>query len=760
MSLNNLGDDFMSSMATSSEKLINTILAIIKAVESHKKYKMEMSIMKSQLEKAKPVDNSKVTFGKMTEKEYNAIKGSESISLQYVESSKLGIIEEYAKKLGAKYFVFENDGVKAGIAVPDKYISQFNNVIKVALEKQLSENDNSLVVNDNDKIIKAEDKLIVDEVMNFHELPVYKFDVGEDRMNVVPKEYEGQYYAALNEAYGIKEQLNNMEITFFEQQDTSITALDYRVTEVNSEQAGYIASEITDARMAFMEDDGKLYCKYPAERESDVTAAINNYTESTRIAEEYKIDIIDNKITINKSLIETETDTDYLLRVPNTGGKDYIRLDKSEVQFADGGKTLTAHLDFDKTYKIYEKDGKFKETRTGKELAVSYNTKSRNGNDHTVTSHHFNDNLERIELYNAKDNTMMRIGLEGVSAEQVKSILLSKGISAPAAEKLCADIAKAIPQKFKDSFAFTPVSKQITITDNGLSTKNIIEQGKLAKAIEGAENSRPLITGVSNARNCCILDKKNNKYFIFNADDTRQEVTNDLQYCMKYNPLVANCIVKSALQFADDGELANEVNAVMSFDTKNPEIASLKFAAADDIIVITKPEVIDGETEFKNIVIQGNASMSEIEKAVSEKLGIKDSLSVAECMRCMSESHLIEPPKTAEIKIDDKTFNITKVSSECFNLNFGDKTVMMPVKDISVHKLVKDLQIDEKTAAALHKSVEKKMSQAVRADNTSSISQLKKKAAEMFRATSATAEKAAEKTVDAAKTIANLVKTR
>lgn len=755
MALNTLGDDFMADVANGSEKFIQTLIAIIKAVESHKRYKVEMSLMKAQLDKVK-TDDKKVVFGKMTEKDYAAIKGVEQINLQYVPSSQLDIIEDYAKKLGAKYYVFENDGKVAGIAVPDKYISQFDSVLKATIEKQMKDDDKSIITNQ-DNLIKAEDKEIVDEVMNFYEVPVYKFDIGEDRMNVVPKEFEGQYNAALKEASAIKAQMNSIDVSIFNQ-DMPLNELDYRVTDVTFDQADYIAGLINDPDISFIDYEGKVFCKYPTELESSINDAINNYIENTKIAENYKIDVIDNRITMNRSLIESETANEYFLRVPNTGGNDFIKLDKNEIDVIDNGKTLVAKLDYDKTYQIYDKNGTIKQPKYGNELAVSYNTKNRSGNEHTTTSHHFNDSLERVELYNAKDNTMMRVGLDGVSAEEMKAVFIGKGISESAADKLCSEINKMLPEQYKESFSFVPATKkaEILITED---SKDIIEQGRLAKAVEGADCKG--MPDISDGRKLCVFDKKNNQYVVINADNTKEQLVDALKNSMGYNTLQAHCIAQSAIHLSDEGELKENISEVQSFDSKNPEISELKYAVDGDTIVIGKPEIIDGVPEMKNIIIQGGASRYDIENAVTKGLGIKDPLSVAECMKCMSETHIIEPPKTAEIKLDEKTVNVTKISSEYINLNFNDKNIMLPVKEMSASRLSKELVLDEKAAQSVQKSIDKAINVTVRTDNSSSLSQLKKKASAMFKSTAETAEKAAEKTVDTAKTIAkNLVRAK
>ena len=64
-------------------------------------------------------------------------------------------------------------------------------------------------------------------------------------------------------------------------------------------------------------------------------------------------------ITISKKLVEKETPTQILTRIPGTWGPDsrYLWIDKTDVIQIHGGKTLLSYIDKNQSYPIYDKAG-------------------------------------------------------------------------------------------------------------------------------------------------------------------------------------------------------------------------------------------------------------------------------------------------------------------------------------------------------------------------------------------------------------------
>lgn len=723
--LNNLGDDVLNDMVNGADKMLHAILSIISAIEQARKNALETDLLRQQLS----AKENHIAFGRMNEAEYKVFADSGEMSIQHIPKDSLDHIENFSKKVGAKYFVIEDaNSDMATICVPQKYTQQFNEVIKCTIGEQMKQNENSFVTNMNNRV-KAEDISVVDEVLDSCMIPVYKFQADDDRINVVPKEFEGQYNSAIEMAKELKDKLNFVDIDFYNQ-TSPLDELDYRVKRVSFAEANEIHKELSDKALFFKDENDNLYCKFSKEHEEKVDEIIKNNIESVKESEEYLVKIVDNKITMNKSLIEQETETEYLFRVPNTSGQDYIRIDKSELTNIDNGKTFSYALDFDKQYQICNKDGKTNDFVSGEELAKNYNTKSVLGNAHTETSHHFNDNLERIELYNANKNTMMSIGIR--SADEVESVLVSNGMSVGAAKKLCEDISKQLPEQYKERFGYAEIEKEFKISDIE-NKESIIKQAELYDKIKDAEC---VLRSDANGEKLFIHDSENNKYMVVGSGNDREEVMDYLREQMGYTNIQASCISNYAMKKNTDF-IKEPENEVKTFTTNNPEVEKIKYIANEHAVVLAKPEIVDGKTELSNIAIKNGADRKEIEKALSERLGIKDSVSIAECMKCLDDNNLIEKAKELNFVADKQEFKMTKLSNDYITIN----GTTFP-NSVSVESISKSLDVDSKTAEAIRKSIDRAL------DNSkiSSLSKLKTVAEKTFKTIEESGKNIIEKT--------------
>lgn len=688
--LNNLGDDVVGEVVNGADKALHAIIAIISAIEQYRKNSLELGILKQQL----ATSESKIAFGRMSEAEYKAFSDSAEMNIQCVPKESLRYIEDYSKKVGAKYFVIEdNNSEMATVAVPSKYTQQFNEVIKCTISEQMRNNENSFITNSNN-LVKAEDVSVLDDVLNSCMIPVYKFDVGNDRMNVVPKEFEGQYNAAVEAAKTLKDKLNFVDIDFYNQ-TSPLDELDYRIAKINPEKADAVFAALGE-KVEFLKDDDNLMCKFPKEIEEEYQNIIENYDASTKEAEDYLIGIVGSDITMNVGLIESQSEDEYLFRVPNTAAKDYIKLNKTDITELDGGKTFGYKIDFEKKYQIYDKDGTAREFVTGEELAQNYNTKNLLGNAHTEVSHHFNDNLERIELYNASKNTMMRIGIR--SAEEIESVLVSNGLTAAAAHKLCQDIDKSLPEQYKETFNYSEDKHRYTVAPETENTKEMIKQAQIA---ETTKDSECVFNSDNNGDKCCIHDKENKQFIIVDNNESKDKIIEHLTAEMGYSNLQANCIADIAMRTKDNTFKIAE-SEVMSFKTTNPEVSKLRYLANEHAVVIAKPDIVDDKPELKNIAIKNGANRSEIEKALIERLEIKDPASVAETMKCLDDNNLIEKAKEVQFKIEKQAYTVSKLSKDYIIIN--GNTVS---KNLTTEEMSKALAVDNKTADAIKKSVDK-----------------------------------------------------
>ena len=88
------------------------------------------------------------------------------------------------------------------------------------------------------------------------------------------------------------------------------------------------------------------------------TKSKNCYKSITaQVAAEKNASLAD--ITISKKLVEKETPTQILTRIPGTWGPDsrYLWIDKTDVIQIHGGKTLLSYIDKNQSYPIYDKAG-------------------------------------------------------------------------------------------------------------------------------------------------------------------------------------------------------------------------------------------------------------------------------------------------------------------------------------------------------------------------------------------------------------------
>lgn len=287
----------------------------------------------------------------------------------------------------------------------------------------------SLIVKDGNGKINEEDMKLTTDVLRSHDIPVYSFKSNDGKyMNVVPREFDGQYEAAVNEAAEIKKQLGRIEVTRYEQ-TAPLDSLDFIADTLTAEEAQelYKAVSLYGTDVKFCRTDSGTAVFYPKEISETVQRAREEYRASLDESEKYLIDVTNDTVTMDvEKLVMEEDNNSYFVRVPNTAALDYLRLDKSEVELTNGGKTLSMKLDMDREYYVFDENKMLKSTRKGAELAACYNTKHNNVNKDTQI-YQSGNNFRRIDLYSAEQNRLISLGLN--KASEIKTELLKQGIS-------------------------------------------------------------------------------------------------------------------------------------------------------------------------------------------------------------------------------------------------------------------------------------------------------------------------------------------
>lgn len=710
-----IGEDAVNSTTAMLEKLMQIILEIIRMQRDSQRYNSREAA-KSSKENAK---QPKIKFGEMKKTEYKKmLNAGDKMHRIEVDKNQLEGLNKIAKEIGAKYWVMSTEGNTASVIVPEKFFVQMQGALEEATKLQLTKSPQSLAVHNGTEIISAEDIDMAKAVLSYHDIPAATFKTDGGYMNIVSSDFDGQYKAAMQEISRLKDELKNIDITVFEQTMPFeyINKLDTKIIEATQEMAQYIKLNVPDAELLRTES-GEIAVKYPAASEAQIQNCITNYSNDIAAAQDYQAVIIDNTININRDkLLISENTSEYFTRVPNTAGQDYIKIAKDDSTLTDG-KTISAKIDYDKTYQIFDKDGNLKSELPGRDLAAKYNTKSRSANKKTDIRRYNNDSLDRIEVYNAKENKLVRIGIE--NADVVRKNLLDCGISPFAAEKLLADIDNSLSDDYKAVFKYNPPSIQNSFSE---IKSDMLEQYKVAEKISSAQ----LVDGFNDTlgKKCCVFDKRTNEYVLVPAQENRLKTA---LAQMGYDVLQTNVIVSEAQKsYSPSGAtLEREDIHAQSFETGNAEVSAYKFCNDEHGIILIKQEITDTDVSIKYADINKDTTRPEIEKALKSEFHMQDAASIAELLNCMEKEQLISK---AVSTITKDGFEISQVSSDYLKISKDSSTLMLDKNKVDIKQLSNAFGITEKQAEKLSNSLSKSLKAADRKEKSQTLNELKKAA--------------------------------
>lgn len=710
-----IGEDAVNSTTAMLEKLMQIILEIIRMQRDSQRYNSREAA-KSSKENAK---QPKIKFGEMKKTEYKKmLNAGDKMHRIEVDKNQLEGLNKIAKEIGAKYWVMSTEGNTASVIVPEKFFVQMQGALEEATKLQLTKSPQSLAVHNGAEIISAEDIDMAKAVLSYHDIPTATFKTDGGYMNIVSSDFDGQYKAAMQEISRLKDELKNIDITVFEQTMPFeyINKLDTKIIEATQEMAQYIKLNVPEAELLRTES-GEIAVKYPAASEAQIQNCITNYSNYIAAAQDYQAVIIDNTININRDkLLISENTSEYFTRVPNTAGQDYIKIAKDDSALTDG-KTISAKIDYDKTYQIFDKDGNLKSELSGRDLAAKYNTKSRSANKKTDIRRYNNDSLDRIEVYNAKENKLVRIGIE--NADVVRKNLLDCGISPFAAEKLLADIDNSLSDDYKSVFKYNPPSIQNSFSE---IKSDMLEQYKVAEKISSAQ----LVDGFNDTlgKKCCVFDKRINEYVLVPAQENRLKTA---LAQMGYDVLQTNVIVSEAQKsYSPSGAtLEREDIHAQSFETGNAEVSAYKFCNDEHGIILIKQEITDTDVSIKYADINKDTTRPEIEKALKSEFHMQDAASIAELLNCMEKEQLISK---AVSTITKDGFEISQVSSDYLKISKDSSTLMLDKNKVEIKQLSNAFGITEKQADKLSNSLSKSLKAADRKEKSQTLNELKKAA--------------------------------
>lgn len=719
-----IGDDACSTFV----ELLKRILDIVSDIEKEKR----------RGEGYQKKDTPKIKVGKLSKANFAKLqKAGADFKFVTVPANKLAEIEETVKKMGGSYFNAEvGDNNNAVLAVPASQLDLLNMAMKHVVANELAENSENIIVKDGKDLIDAEDIGIISRVMNKYDIPVITFKTEDNKyMNVVPKEYEGQYSKALSEAEQIKNEVDNIEVTRYEQ-TAPLDALGFEAYLVTQDEAKELSAAANSEKLdiSFVPYGDKVAVMYNSDISDKIENARKAYRDSLQESEDFLIEVYDNVITLDMEKLNVEelnTPDSYFMRVPNTSAQDYIRIGKSEAEMINGGKTLKTELDLEKSYPVYDVSGKVKRTVSGSELTSFFNTRNRHINKDTAVYKYGTEGgeLRRIDLFNAKKNELISVKMG--SAEEMRIALSERGLNSKTISKLLDDVNNALTDNQKKTFSYTAEKSEIVYADIP-NIGEYLAQSQLSQTVIGKAECMGEIP-IDNGAKCCVLDNNTQKFAVIPVLPVHQ--VQSMLSQMGYSEVSAKEIAEKVAASYRDSDIESSAYEVMeykpwaipfdSFEQNNAELNELGYHTLRNSTVIVR----DDPENYRYMQIERDTPLAEVEKALRDDFGLVDDISTALVIRqlifdeIINDSHRQELSEAKICQLSSSMIEITAKESK--------KSLIMPISNIDTERLA-DIGISEKGANDIKKSFEKSISDK-KCPDRQTLSEIKHFAQEKFK---------------------------
>lgn len=669
-----IGDDASTAVLQILKELIQISNSI---AEGHSRRKSE--------EKPK---RPHIKYGKLKKADFNKMR-NEGISFRHITVPKeqLDDLEKELKELGGTFFVSRiSDKNTAVIAVPENQTDLANTAMKSVIEGQLEKQNDSLVIHEGNEMLDEREQRAAQKIFIEHDIPVISFRTNDDKyINIVGKDCEKQYAQAMNEVRNICRELDNSSFIHFEQVQ-SFDKPDKTAEIVTLEEAAAIQSKVPNVRIC--RDSDNIIAFYDTSRAGEVAKAKENIEHSHERTDDFIIDIMDNTIHMDIStLVKDETPDKYFVRIPNTAGKDYMWVNKSECDELFGGKTLSTKLDFTKSYAVFDSEGNSKGERRGDDLARCYNTRNPHANKNTEIIS-YSSGIERIDLFDSRKNQVISLGIE--PASEIKRKLLKIGIEEQTAKDILKNINEKLSGDKKRIFAYTEEKVDVVYAD----IPNIgiyLAQAQLSQLVVGktAVGNIPQ----DNGEHCLVTN--GDSYAVItpsDAADVKSKLT-ALGFSEVTVKELADEIMKNTPEKEADEKIQPE-----RFDSRNIELRNFSFSIAKDNILL----VSENEDTYKYIDIEKNTDIVSLEKALREHFGV-DEITAAEIINTFADKKTITPDTEKTIKDEAGKINISSLTENYIRVQNGEKSVIINKNSFDADKLI-SIGITAKTAAVIEKS--------------------------------------------------------
>lgn len=686
-----VGDDACSVCVS----LIQKLLEFIMNVERNRQYSKG----------EKPPKQPKIKTGKISKKQFSKLQKN-GVSFDYlpVQKDLMPQFEEAMKQMGGTFFtggIEDNNNIYVAIPTSQKNLASL--AAQHMLAKEIEKQPDSFIIRDGNSKLSEEEMGVTSDVMNSYDIPMFAFRTDDGKyMTIVPKDYEGQYEKAMSEVGERTKELKNIEVTRYDQ-TSQLEKPSHAALVVSEDEAKDLAAiaKSKDLDIKFSKVDKGVAVLFEMDIFDEIQAAKDQYNAMTKEVDDYLIDITDDSISmdIDKLVIDELSDEEsYFVRVPNTAGKDYIRLDKEDVEIINSGKSLKTMLDMEKTYPIYDSTGALKQERSGEELAKSYNTRHPHAKKDTEVFEH-GQGKERINLFNKEKNQIISMKLD--SAENIRTLLKEHEITGKTADLMLADINSKLNEKQKEIFNYSAEKTEIVYADIP-NIGEYLAQSQLSQAIVGKVNMSAESPKEKGAM-CCVMDHNTDSYAVIPVLPLKevQAKLSQMGYSEMSAKEIAEKIVRSYRE-GDVKEKAPEIDntlKVTPFSEKNAELADCGYCKGKDSMMLVR----ESEDTYKYMSIDKGSSLADIEKALSDKFDVRDDLSQAVVMKQLIQDDIV---RTAEPKTFDGDVKVSQVTSKYIEVAHEGKAEMMPRDNLDIAKL-KILGVSEKTMGDIRKSFEK-----------------------------------------------------
>ena len=687
-----VGDDACSVCAS----LIQKLLEFIANMERNRQYRKD----------AKPPKQPKIKTGKLLKKNFEKLQQL-GMNFEYLPISKdlMPQFEAAMKKMGGTFFtggIEDNNSVYVAIPAAQRNMAAL--AAQHMLSKEIEIKPDGFILKDGNNKIGEQEMKITSDVMNSYDIPLFAFKTDDGKyMTVVPKEFEGQYNKAMEDVRQQLNEINNIDVVRYDQ----LSPLDkpefaaYIITDEEAQELAKLA-EFGELDIKFAKTEQGTAVFYSTDISEKITTAREEYAKSLSESEQYRIDVTDNTISMDiKNLLipELSDENTYFLRVPNTSGKDYIRLDKSDCEIINGGKSIKTELDMERKYSIYDSSGNIKQSRSGEELSKSYNTRHPHATKGTKVYEH-GQGRERVNLFNKEKNEIISVKLD--NADVMRTALKEHGITGKTADMLMDDINKKLSEPQKEIFNYTREKTEVVYADIP-NIGEYLAQSQLSQAIVGKMCMTGEITKDTGSK-CCVMDRNTNSFAVLPVMPVKevQAALSQMGYSEMSAKEIADKIVGSYRE-GDVKELdevkETSLPKITPFETTNAELRDCGYCNTNDGIMLIR----ESSDEYKYMTIDKESSLADVERALHDKFNIVDDISAAVVMKQLIDDDIV---KTAEPKNIGDDVTVSQVTGKYIEIIHDGKSEMMPLDKLDTEKLLA-MGISEKTIGDIRKSFEK-----------------------------------------------------